>query len=244
MKPPLITNQLLDSLGLNEKEQAIYLSSLELGESLQLPLAEKAGIKRTTLREILPELQKKGVLELVVRGKRNYISAVNPKNLLERLKTTTQEAEQSLPALLAIQNTTVDKPLVRFYDGVEGVKEIYRLTLEVAEPIYGFVEVEAIHPLIQKWLSKEYTQKRNQKQIKAYNIVNTSSKLDSIMPSDQYRENKIVSSKEFPFQMEIIVFGEYVAYINFRETERPSATLIQSQAAAITMRSVHQLFWK
>lgn len=244
MKPPLITNQLLDSLGLNEKEQAIYLSSLELGESLQLPLAEKAGIKRTTLREILPELQKKGVLELVVRGKRNYISAVNPKNLLERLKTTTQEAEQSLPALLAIQNTTVDKPLVRFYDGVEGVKEIYRLTLEVAEPIYGFVEVEAIHPLIQKWLSKEYTQKRNQKQIKAYNIVNTSSKLDSIMPSDQYRENKIVSGKEFPFQMEIIVFGEYVAYINFRETERPSATLIQSQAAAITMRSVHQLFWK
>lgn len=244
MKPPLITNQLLDSLGLNEKEQAIYLSSLELGESLQLPLAEKAGIKRTTLREILPELQKKGVLELVVRGKRNYISAVNPKNLLERLKTTTQEAEQSLPALLAIQNTTVDKPLVRFYDGVEGVKEIYRLTLEVAEPIYGFVEVEAIHPLIQKWLSKEYTQKRNQKQIKAYNIVNTSSKLDSIMPSDQYRENKIVSGKEFPFQMEIIVFGEYVAYINFRETERPSATLIQSQAAAITMSSIHQLFWR
>lgn len=244
MKPPILTNQLLNSLGLNEKEQVIYLAALELGESLQLPLADKAGIKRTTLREIIPELQKKGIIESVVRGKRNYIAAVNPKSLLERLKTTTQEAEQSLPALLSIQNTTIEKPLVRFYDGVEGVKEIYRLTLEVAKPIYGFVEVEAIHPLIQTWLSKDYTLLRKQKKIKAFNIVNASEKIHEVMPADDFRENKIVSNKEFPFRMEIIIFGEYVAYINFRETERPSATLIQSQAAALTMRSIHQLFWK
>lgn len=244
MKPPLSIIEFLEFFGLSGKEQGIYLAALELGESLQAPLAEQAGVKRTTLRELLPDMIARGVLEQVVKGKRKLIVAKDPRLLIDGLQSKLQQAQSVLPELLALQNTLPNKPQVRFYEGVAGVKQVYEQTLKLGQTIYSFVEIEAIHPEIQKWLSGDYSRERKSRKIRALNIVNTSDKVSTIMPADEWRENKFVNSKIFPFRMEVLVFGDYVGFIHFRQTDIPTAILIQSQAAAVTIRSIHQLFWE
>ncbi len=244
MKPPSVTKDFIEYVGLSEKEQAIYFAALELGESLQAPLAQKAEIKRTTLRELLPDLLGRGVLEQVVKGRRHFIVAKDPRVLLDELKLKADKAMADLPVLLALQNSLTSKPVVRFYEGIEGIKLVYKETLRAGQPIYSFIEVEAIHPEIQRWLADEYTRERTKRQIRALNIVNASEKLTVVMPQNEFRENRIVSAKSFPFRMEVLTFGDYVAFIQFRRTDTPTAVLIQSQAAAVTMRSIHQLVWR
>lgn len=235
---------LFELLGLNEKEQAVYLAALELGESLQLPLAQKAGIKRTTLRELVPNLIAQGVLGEIVKGGRRFLVAKDPRELLGELRQKLDKASDAIPQLLAVQNALAAKPVVRYFEGVEGVKQVYMQTLLTGQPIYSFVTVEEIHPDIQPWLSSEYSREREKRKIWAYNITNDAGDVQQIMPASTYRENKFVSAKRFPFRMEVLAFGDFVAYIHFRKNDSPSAVLIQSQAAAITMRSIHQLFWQ
>ena len=52
MNPALI----LKNLGLSEKAAQVYLASLELGEAPVQKLAERAGLKRTTVYYVLEEL--------------------------------------------------------------------------------------------------------------------------------------------------------------------------------------------
>lgn len=233
----------LEMFGLTPKEQAIYLAALELGETLQVALAKKAKIKRTTLREILPQLLDRGILQQKVKGKRKYLVASDPKELIKSLEEQTNKAKEALPALLALQNTLAEKPEVRFFEGVEGVKQVYELTLEVRLPIYSFISSEKMHPEIIKWVLDYYQPQKLAKKVWAYNIVAEAPENKMIMPEHGYRENKVVSKEKFPFKMEVMTFGDYVAFIHFRQNEEPSAVLIKSKAAAETVRSIHKLAW-
>jgi HTH-type transcriptional regulator, sugar sensing transcriptional regulator len=239
-----LVEELLTSLGLSSKEQAIYLAALELGEALQQPLAKKAAVKRTTLRELLPRLLDKGILQQVVKGNRKYLKACDPKELIEKLQLQAQKAQDALPILLALQNTLKDKPEVRFYEGVEGVKQVYQLTLDVAQPMYSYIDAELVHPEIKRWVIGYYHGEKLKRAIQSYNINSPSPENKIYTPLDAYRENRTVSKEEFPFKMEVLIFGDYVAYIHFREDEEPSAILIKSKLAAETMRSAYKLAWE
>ncbi len=240
---PEITTS-LRSLGLSEREVAIYLAALQSGPSLQLPLAQKAGIKRTSMREFLPDMLARGILQEVVLGKRKYLAATDPRQLVEGLQEKAKKAAESLPLLLALQSDPKDKPQVRFYDGIEGVKRVYEETLKVGLPMYSFANVAAIHPQLEEWLVKSYVPRRHSNNVQNYVLVSDTPGARELIPDDPWRYNKFVNQEKFPFKMEVLVFGDFVAFVHFSKFDEPSATLIQSQSAAVTLRSVHQLAWR
>ncbi|MBI4022644.1 hypothetical protein HY375_00550 [Candidatus Berkelbacteria bacterium] len=231
------------AFGLDERAARIYLAALELGQALQLPLAKKAGIKRTTLRELLPSLLERGILQEVVRGKRKYLVARDPRELIAQQEQQLAGAQQALPALLAVQNSLAVKPQVRFYEGIEGVKQVFAETLRIGQPIYSFVNVAQIHPELERWLVAEYVPAREARGLHNSVIVNATANVDTLIPDNAYRHNLKVSDTEYPFAMEIDVFGDCVSLNHFRTGDQPSATLIQSQSAAETLRSLHRLIW-
>ena len=240
--PEIITT--LRSLGLSDREVTIYLASLEAGPSLQLPLAQKAGIKRTSMRELLPDMLHRGILQEVVFGRRKYLAATDPRQLVEDLQVKAQRAVEALPLLLALQTDPKDKPQVRFYDGVEGIKRVYEETLRVGLPFYSFVNVAAIHPELEEWLVNWYVPRRHEKNIENYVLVSDTPGARELIPDDPWRHNRFVDSEKFPFKMEVLIFGDFVAFVHFSKFDEPSATLVQSQSAAVTLRSAHQLVWE
>lgn len=116
----------LKSLDLTKSEIAVYLQLLESGVSTPPQIAKITGIARTNTYNILGSLIQKGLVEEGVDGKRKAYFARDPQALLDSLDRKKRTMEQLLPDLRALHVTQKNKPKIRFYDGWESVKEIYR----------------------------------------------------------------------------------------------------------------------
>ena len=77
-------NKILENNGLSEKEAKVYLTLLELKEALPSSISRRSGIKRPTTYVVLDQLQKKGLVSYVKKGKWQYFQAINPHSLLEK----------------------------------------------------------------------------------------------------------------------------------------------------------------
>ncbi len=123
----------LQEIGLEEREVKIYLALLELDESTVLPIATKAGIKRTYTYDILEALQNKGLVSYIEKNGRRRYSAEDPKKLESMLKERLEHFRELLPEIRSIYNKATNKPKVRFYEGTAAVKELYEELAHVKE---------------------------------------------------------------------------------------------------------------
>jgi len=78
---------LLERFGLSDKESALYMALLELGQADVAAIATKAGVKRPTAYVLLDSLKDKGFVSLQDGSGRQYL-AEDPRKLLayEKLK--------------------------------------------------------------------------------------------------------------------------------------------------------------
>ncbi|HEY5714286.1 MAG TPA: helix-turn-helix domain-containing protein, partial [Candidatus Gracilibacteria bacterium] len=164
--------QILSQLGLNEKESILYLAALELGECSIKELSEKTNINRTTIYLYINPLKQKGFLSEIKKGNRTTFIAEDPRditNIVDRqkneLKTQIGELDlvsEKLPevmqGLLAISSSShKDKPHVRFFEGIEGIKQVHYHILNHAQSVDSFFSIKNTQqPEIQEFLTKEY----------------------------------------------------------------------------------------
>lgn len=114
--------QALEQWGLSPKETKIYLAGLELGAVPVQDIAKKTGIERTNVYSILEGLIHQGLFMETEKSGKKYFIAESPEKLVLRLKEREKEIENVLPELKSIYNLSPQKPKVRFYEGVEGVR--------------------------------------------------------------------------------------------------------------------------
>ena len=72
-------------IGLDEKEAKTYLSALELGPTNIQDLTSKSSLKRSTIYEMIKNLQAKGLISETKKGKRRLFVASEPENLKRSL---------------------------------------------------------------------------------------------------------------------------------------------------------------
>ncbi|HSX42323.1 MAG TPA: helix-turn-helix domain-containing protein [Candidatus Saccharimonadales bacterium] len=118
--------KVLEKIGLSDPEAKVYLALLELGESTVTPLSQLAGIERTYCYDILAKLAHQHLAISHERNGRLHFAAQPPKELESHLSTKLHELRQALPELQARYNADHQKPTIRFYDGVEKVRGLYR----------------------------------------------------------------------------------------------------------------------
>ena len=72
--------EILEQLGLSQREINIYLALLKLGSASIRDIAAQAGINRGTTYETLKELASKGVVSYFPKGKRRIFLPNHRKN--------------------------------------------------------------------------------------------------------------------------------------------------------------------
>src|SRR3989338_4524014 len=117
--------EILEKIGLNQKEAMVYMALLELGTSSVEGVAKKAGTKRPTTYLILDELQKKGLATLVPRAKKILYMPESPDKILSDLNRKQELVKRFLPNLLALYNEPKNKPQVLLYEGKDALKDLY-----------------------------------------------------------------------------------------------------------------------
>lgn len=115
--------ELLEQFGLSDKESALYLALLELGQADVAAIAAKANVKRPTAYVLLDALRDKGFVSLQDGTSRQY-QAEDPRKLLAYEKTKVSQLEKALPGMLGLASQSELKPGTRFFSGKEGIKAI------------------------------------------------------------------------------------------------------------------------
>jgi len=117
---------LLEELGLTDKEAKTYLAILELGSSTIKPIADKAGLKRTSIYNFIDHLIELGLVTRTTPSGTAYYQAISPQRLLELQKERLNKLEQQLPEFMGLFNTLGAKPRISYYEGPEQIKNIMR----------------------------------------------------------------------------------------------------------------------
>lgn len=119
------TENTLKDLGLEEKEVKTYLALLELGEAAVLSIAQKSGIKRPTAYVILHELEEKGFVSRVIKGKKTLFTPQHPQKLVTEAELRLKELKASMPQLESLFHKDEGKPRVMIYEGKENLDRAF-----------------------------------------------------------------------------------------------------------------------
>lgn len=235
----------LQEIGLTEKEAKIYLASLELGETTIQRIAKKSGVKRATIYRIVDELKNKGLIASYRKKSGTVYWAENPKKLNEKVQARAGLMAKILPNMLAITNLIDKKPLIKYYEGMDEIKELYLETLNFpAQEIVAWESGTAYEQYGGKFWDEIYIPKRMKNKIWTRLIYSDVSigKRHKAMDEKFLRQIRVDHSKNFKFEMQIKLFGgKYSAFIS---NEEMLGIIIESPKIFNTLKSIFEVHWR
>ncbi len=209
--------QYLQNIGLGEKEAAVYLSLLEEESASVVKLAQKTKINRTTIYLILEALMKKGLASKTQKDKKAQYLAEPPERLktyLEREKVKLNERSQQLkdviPQLKSLQREKEDRPIVKYFEGKEGIISSMTELFNLAEKSSDNT-MRMIYPrdLVEEKIPPEeidrLQQHRTNKKVKVKSIY-TSEKKE--IPSNRNADRHKIDHTKYPIKCDISVYGD------------------------------------
>lgn len=243
----------LETIGLTTNEVNLYELLLRLGEVPAHRLIGESKLKRATAYKSLYSLEKKGLVTKRDIGKTLHFRPEPPTKLLElaeaqyrTLERAKHDVRSLIPQLTSSYILAVEKPVVTTFEGVEGLKQIYEDTLREKQPIYAVLQTEEVEGELFAWLTKTYVKRRAKLGITASVIVASGefSKQYAENNEKELRETITVSAELFPFQHEVDIYGNKVAFIHFKKGEPLVGIIINHPKVAQTMKAWFDLAWE
>ena len=245
-----MTDNLLLKLGLEQKAAEIYLTVLKSGPSSLRKIAERSGINRGTVYNILKDLLARGLVEQFDKEKKQHFVASDPEKLLEELKRQEVELAQSkqavtnlLPELKSLYNDAGNKPKVQYFEGPKGVKNILQdllgtlKALPEQQRLYQVYSSDEVKSFLYECYP-EFTEERIKNEIKVEVI--------SLSPGGQLcglDQRKWLEGAQDACPTYILLYAGKVALITKAQTE-VMTVLIDSPEIARTQQVIFSALWK
>lgn len=237
--------EVLKNAGFTPNETSIYLALLRLGKGTVSEITRAANVGRTYGYPILNTLTARGLISVSGKNPKQEYFAESPRNLytylekkLEAQTKTVKEVKNLLPDLIILHNVE-DRPKIRFYEGIEGLKQVYEDTLSSHERILACSTYEDMHKVLPNYFPSYY-ERRAKKNIFADGIVPDTPLAHERLARDreEARELKLVPHKEYPIPTEIDVYDNKVMIASWQEK---LGVIIESQEIAQTLKSIFKL---
>ncbi len=239
----------LAEYGLSEKESLVYLAMLELGPASVQDIAKKAGVNRATTYVMIESLKRRGLMSTFDKGRKTFFVAESPEHLKRLSETELRAAEekanrlkQSLPLFMALFNSaSASKPMVRYYEGEEGVSTCRAMIGEATGEVLNFLS-------------------RDEGTI-ALSKVNESERLDLAgrvhgrkiiaikpgMPRPKHNAamwlEKTIPYDKYPFTGDMLFFDNKII-IFFMQEEKPYVFVIESQEVYNMLKTMFEVVWQ
>lgn len=225
------------------KKADVYLAILELGSGTVIEIAKKSEVKRTTVYDILLDLEKTGLIYQTTKESKRLFVAEDPEKLKKKLEEKERILDEMLPQLRSFYNIKGIKPKIKFYEGKEGLRQVYSDTLNYGGEILAFASEDVVKVLGMDW-ANDYLAKRVKRGIRARIILPKTEIIErDFNPLDQkqLRSSKLVSAKKYPFSIEINIYGhQKVALMSSREE---MGIIIEGKEIYNTLKLIFELLW-
>ncbi len=238
---------ILKHLGLSEKEIQTYLSVLKLGPSPVRKISEETKINRGTTYDILKSLIGLGLLSYYHKDKHQYFTAEDPEKLKDLLKDKQNtlskldnEINRIIPELKSIYNKAGEKPVVKYYEGLIGIKVILQDLLkevtEADEKEYYVYSSANIRQYLYEALP-DFTKQRIKKKIKVKVIA-----LGSGGELHGLDQRKWLSKKEGS-PTYILIYKNKTALISVDYFQNPLGVIIEDEGITQTQKVIFSSLW-
>lgn len=217
---------LLQEMGLSQKEGYIYQILLKLGQSPAKKIVVEAEMPRGTVYEILAQLANKKLIEQFQNDKNVTIFRVRHpfalKEYIEDKKVKISQTEVKLDSIfndfINLYSQNQSRPGVKFYEGKEGVKKVLWDSL-LADNVYTYADMKPVVTYIND-INQEYVKAREKKGIKKKVIL-----LDTPFTRD-YMKNyrlapddiKFIKNQDAPpFQTIMEIYDGKISYVTLSD---------------------------
>jgi len=241
----------LQQFGLHKNQVQVYVSLLHLGSATIQKITLNSKVKRTSVYKALDNLVLRGLVTFEMRdGHRTYF-AENPNKALMAVREEQQEIIRKekqllalLPELSSFYNSIPSKPKIRFFEGIDGLKQVYEETLlqKTGGEILTITPAGLLYKNFDSQWVTNYLARRIEKKIRARTIADDSimARKHHLNDKKELRVSRLVPEKIFCFKNEINIFENKVAIISLREQ---IGIVIDSVDVAQTQRAIFELAW-
>lgn len=244
----MLKKEQLIELGFGDKEASVYLALLELGPSTTTEISRRAGINRTTGYDILESLVSDELVNLIGETKIQKFSAESPEKVISFLENKIKHSEEKLkqahillPELLSVFNIK-EKPKVKFYEGIERVKEAFEDTLNAKREILAYAVGADMFESVGREYFKEYTKKKVANNIHVRVIAPDDEESKEVVSRDEQelRQSVLIPKEKFYFTTEINIYNNKMLIVSWKEK---FAVIVESEEIVNAQRRIFDLAW-
>ncbi len=245
---PILSTK-LQELGFTKEEARIYLALLELGSAYVSSIAKKAGVHRVSCYHTLDKLVRRGVVSSFEKNKVKTFAVENPQIIVNQMEERFHRAKGMLPELLSITNSMAYKPKIQYYEGLQGVKNIFEDSLRAKGEVLGYTNLAELPKVLGEEYLRQHALKKSEQGIKTRMLSPLSKEALAYKKHyypkgfDPYLlEILFINPKEFLFEYEINIYGDRVSLVSLNPNELIGLT-IESAVYAKTQRAIFNLAW-
>lgn len=247
MQPDFI--QHIETLGFSHKESLIYVALLDLGRGTATEISKKTGINRTTVYDIVEELERTGLVAQLGGVKKKTYRPEPPEKLpviLEkkaaRLRDMAKQSEGLVSMLQTVAAKTPNKPKIKVYEGDKGIQSLYDASLLCKTYIRSFLTADALEAFDPEYVHS-YFERRARKGIKIKGILNDSeaSRGYKAKSKELLREIHLVPEEKMDIVPEVYIYDDTISIFSVKERLGVS---IESRDIANAFKKLYDLAWE
>ncbi len=238
----------LTEFGLSEPEAHVYVAGLELGPCSILEIAKKTKQNRTSLYHTIQQLLDAKLFTVTVRGKKKMYVAEPPEILKHQQQIKMKRLDGILDELSGLTHTGTFKPVIKFYEGLEGIKTVFMQSLACKEKtLYAVAGIQRLNvrskALLDFWLN-DFGPSRIENGITTKLIAPDTEQGLAYKKTDValHRETRLLPASTYNFESEYLVYDNVLNLFVYSEHEQ-FAISITSQAIAQTMKLLWRIAW-
>jgi sugar-specific transcriptional regulator TrmB len=243
---PDMNTSILVEAGLTEAQATAYTFLVQNSPIAPPRLSELINESRTNTYKILDTLEDLGLAQKDESDKKIKYWAKNPSSLLQVVQEKKQMAElqakkleSSLPGLVNDFLKHNELPGVRFFQGKEGIKQIYEDTLNSKEEIY-LIRSNADREMMSLDFYRNHSENRSKIGIKTTILTPSQVKVWDDETDKKYNISRIqIPNNSYSAPVEINIYENKVGLISFGE--EAIGMIIESPQIAESMKQIFKL---
>lgn len=245
---------ILTTAGLSPAQAVVYEYLLHNGSVTAGTIAKALRLERTLVYRLLTEMTES---DLVIKkdavGKVAVYAAAHPGKIKELARKKEEQAKNAQSALDGVLgrltsdfNLASGRPGVRFFEGIEGIREVAFDNLTTNGEILAYLDMDVLYKNIPE-INDEYVKVRRRLKIKKRNLVNDTPGNRAIL-ADYNRDITDVRTIQLPhrdmlFKSMLQIYDNKVSYMTFQK-DKWIGVIIEDANIADLHRELYEYTWQ
>lgn len=236
-----------DTLGLETRDIRVYEALYQMENASLRTIAEKTGMNRGTVYEVIKKLSELGLVTFTQKGERRHYNAADPELLQALIRERRDQLHQlELPTAEYIRRLKVTRNgessyFAHFYEGDEGIASILRDVLQTVanseKKEYCVVSSRTLSAFLYNNFVT-FTRQRIKMGIFARVVADGSP--DKQAPLS---ERRLLRTNGYALSGYMLLYGDKTALISLDEANRLSGIVIDDKGITTMQRTIFEQLW-